>query len=113
MAAIFSGAYPFKLALTCAMMRPWGLYPNHWFCKLDRVRAIIPAPASKISETDACSTTKDRCGRELFAAAERPAPRKTMAGSVRDTDQAGATPNTTPVTSESRKAKPNTGSEGA
>ena len=52
------------------------------------------------------------CGSDPRSRVERFAPRKASAGSACDVIHAGTMPNTTPVTSDSRNAKPSTGSEG-
>ena len=72
-----------------------------------------PAPISRTADSATCSTTSDRCASDDRSRVERPAPRKASAGSDRAISHAGARPNTTPVSSDSRKAKPSTGSDGA
>ena len=72
-----------------------------------------PAYASSTSDNAACNTTSDFCGKVDRLPVERLAPRRISAGSKRAEIHAGATPNTTPVKSESKKAKPMTTSEGA
>ena len=67
---------------------------------------------SRIAESATCSTTSDFRGSEERSRVDGPAPRRASAGSECVVIQAGATPKTTPVASESRKAKPSTDSEG-
>ena len=71
-----------------------------------------PALTSITSDNAAWNTISDFCGSEARSRVERFTPRSASAGSECEVIHAGTIPNTTPVISDSRNAKPSTGSDG-
>ncbi len=81
-------------------------------CSLFRLCENNPAPTSSTSDSAACNTTSPRCRRETPAAVVRAPLRSASTGSACAAIHAGATPNNTPVSSDSPHANPITASDG-
>src|SRR5579872_997355 len=71
-----------------------------------------PAAQSRTNDNDACATTSDFCVHPRLRPVERLAPRRASAGSAVAVIQAGATPNTIPVSIAATNVKPSTGKDG-
>src|ERR1700744_1315336 len=79
---------------------------------LRRLFVRSPAPTSNTRDSAACNTISDLCDSDDWSCVDRLTPRNASAGSEWDVIQAGTTPNTTPVASDSRNANPSTGNDG-
>ena len=86
--------------------------PKFWCSRLRSDFVRSPALTSNTSESAAWKIISAFCGKDARSRVERFAPRSASAGSEWDVIHAGTMPNTIPVTSESRNAKPRIGGEG-
>src|ERR1700722_798897 len=94
------------------MVRPSVTKPN---CCPSRWRKLLvssAAPTRRTTERATCATIRDFWSVDDFSALPRPEPRRASAGLDREAIQAGAIPNTTPVSRDKPRANKRTDTDG-